>query len=240
MTAGRIETDVTGGIARVVLDNPSRKNALTLAMWDDLRLVAQALSDEPDVRAVVLTGADGVFSAGADVSEFPAQRKTAEQVKRYSEICQGATDAILALPVPVIAEIRGPCLGAGTAIALCADLRYLSEDVRFGIPAAKLGLAFEQRWLTRIIETLGVPAAAELLFTAKAFDAAAAQRMGLAHEVLPAEALAGHVAEIARGIAALAPLTLRAAKAGLRAATRDDARGGRPGRYAGRDLRGKS
>lgn len=226
MAAGRITTNVAGGVARVVLDNPGRKNAITQGMWRELRHVFTSLAYEPDVRTVVLSGAGGLFSAGADLSEFPTARKTAAQTAEYSELCQAATDAILALPVPVVAQISGPCLGAGAAIALCADLRYMSEAAVFGIPAAKLGLAFEHRWLTRMIDTIGVSSASELLFTAKTFTAGAAQRMGFAHEVLPDGDVAAHVTDLAEGIAALAPLTLRAAKAGLRAAMRDDAQAG--------------
>ena len=173
MTTDRIGTDIDDGIARVVLDNPGRKNALTLGMWHALAATCRDLADNPEVRAVVLTGRGAAFSAGADVTEFPTARKTPEQTLEYSEICQAATDAILALPVPVIAEIRGPCLGAGAAIALCADLRYLAEDASFGIPAAKLGLAYEPRWIARMIETLGLPVASELLLTARAFGAEA-------------------------------------------------------------------
>lgn len=102
----------------------------------------------------------------------------------------------------------------------------MAEDAASAYRPAKLGLAFENRWMERIIETLGVPAAAELLFTARTFDGAAAQRMGFAHAVMPGDELGGYVDDLAQGIAALAPLTLRAAKAGLRAIALDDAAAG--------------
>ena len=215
---GQITTDITGPVARVTLDNPSRRNAMTIAMWQALRTTFTDLAADKGLRAVIVAGAGETFCAGADVSEFAAHRRSADQAEAYSRLSQAATDAILALPLPVIAEVRGPCLGAGTAIALACDLRYLDAGATWGIPAARLGVGYELNWLSRMVTQLGAAVAAEALLTAASFGAEQARETGFAHAVLDSAGLAEHVAATAHTITRLAPLTLAAAKAGVAAA----------------------
>ncbi|WP_067627127.1 MULTISPECIES: enoyl-CoA hydratase-related protein [unclassified Sulfitobacter] len=207
----------TGAIATLTLRNPQRRNAMTQAMWNALTDAARELANRSDIRVVIIRGdGDVAFASGADISEFGKARRSSDQAEAYHATVQEALDAIEAIPYPVIAQIRGFCIGAGTAIALACDLRYLDASVRFGIPAAKLGIGYSPPWIDRLAQVVGHSTAAEILMSAKLFDVEKAQRCGFANEVLPVEELDSFVSERATLFAANAPLTLRAAKTCLR------------------------
>ena len=227
MTTETIEPSVIrteeGGVATLMLSNPRRRNAMTRAMWTDLTEAARDLATRPDIRAVVIRGEGTVaFASGADISEFGESRRSADQADAYHEAVQGALDAIGAIPSPVIAQVHGYCVGAGTAIALACDLRYVDDNLKFGIPAAKLGIGYSPAWIRTLSQIVGPAVAAEILMSGQLFDAEKALRSGFANEVSPAAELDAFVAAKAATLAGNAPLTLQAAKISLRELSRPD------------------
>jgi enoyl-CoA hydratase/carnithine racemase len=164
---------------------------------------------------VVLRGeGTTAFGAGSDIREF-TERRTGDAARAYNAVESAAAEAIESIPVPVLAAIHGPCMGGGIGLALCADIRYAADDARFAVTPAKLGVGYPADSMARLARTVGAPRARELVLTARTVDATEAVRIGLVHAVLPKSDLDAHVATVARDIAALAPLTLRAAKASL-------------------------
>jgi enoyl-CoA hydratase len=210
---GRVHGERGEGIGRVVFDNPERRNAVSLEMWEAAEALLDAFAAEPEVRVVVLAGAgDKAFVSGADVSRFESERATPEAVARYGEITARVFASLEAHPKPTIAEITGSCVGGGVALALCCDLRICGESSRFGIPAARLGLGYGFEGLKRLVDLVGPAYAKEILFTARLFTAPEAQAMGLVNRVLPDAEVASFVAGTARTIGENAPLTIAAAK----------------------------
>jgi enoyl-CoA hydratase/carnithine racemase len=209
---GTVRASLDGPVGTLLLDNPARRNAMTLAMSAAVPDAVATLLASPALRVVILRGAgDEAFGAGSDISEFATER-TGDAARHYNATEEAAAYAIASIPVPVIAEIHGPCMGGGVGLALCADLRYAADDARFAVTPAKLGVGYPVESMRRLVAAIGAPRAKDLVLTARVIDAAAAGRIGLVHEVVPRDALAGHVAAVAESICSLAPLTLRAAK----------------------------
>ena len=201
------------GVGYLRLNQPGKHNAISYAMWVGIAEVMESFRGDDEVRVVVMAGEGGrAFSAGADISEFSANRSTEEQVKVYDAAGRAAYDAITNLPKPVIARIEGYCVGGGLATALCADLRIATDDSRFGIPAAKLGVGYSYAGLRPLVDLVGPSRAKEILFTARRFTAPEALRMGLVNQVLPRDGIGAFVDDCARTIAANAPLTVKACK----------------------------
>jgi enoyl-CoA hydratase/carnithine racemase len=199
-------------IAWVVFDHPERRNAVTVEMWNELPRIAEQLDTDPDVRVVVLRGAgDRAFVAGADISQFEDQR-SGSSTSTYEAANSTAFVRVAAMKTPVIAMIRGFCIGGGVAICLTADLRYASNDSVFAIPAAKLGLGYQMGGLEMLTRLVGPSRALELFFTARRFDATEAHEMGLVNALVPPEELEDHVRRTAGLIADNAPLTLSSVK----------------------------
>ncbi|MEM8958697.1 MAG: enoyl-CoA hydratase [Pseudomonadota bacterium] len=219
----RVIAEADGAVGRITFDNQTRRNAMTLAMWQGLWDAVEQFAADPAIRVIVLTGAgDKAFVAGADISEFEALRATKEGVARYNSIHEGADLALYHCPKPTIAMIRGSCVGGGMGIALACDLRVAAENARFGITAARLGLGYDATGIRKLVNTVGPEAAAEILYTGSIFDAEDARAMGILRHVVPVEDLAPVTDGIAGRIAEAAPLTVRASKAAIRAAQRRD------------------
>lgn len=209
----RLERD--GGLATLVIDNPSRLNALTSAMWAAVpRLLAEAEAD-PSVRVIVLKGVGGkAFSAGADISEFDTAR-TGDAASAYDALNHAAFEALLGARKPTIAMIQGFCLGGGLGIAACCDLRLADEAATFAIPAARLGLGYHPRWVRTLLHVAPPAFVKELIFTGRRFTAPEALAMGLVNRVLATDTLETETRALAGTIAANAPLTIWAAKAAI-------------------------
>jgi len=205
------------GIAWIVLRNPGRLNAVRLEMWQALPEAARALDADPAVRVIALRGAgDEAFASGADISEFETHRRDAASAAAYEDVTAAAFAALLAVEKPLVAVIRGVCIGGGLAIAACADLRIASDDARLALPAARLGLGYHLSGVERLVALLGPSAAAELFFTARQYTAPEAHQIGLLNRVVPRDELGDFAARYLGAIAANAPLTLRAAKRAIR------------------------
>jgi enoyl-CoA hydratase len=208
--------EVTDGIATVTFNRPDKHNALSMEMQAGVPVVAVALSQDPDVRVVVMTGAgDRAFVSGADISEFGDRRTEVDARAAYDRSTGSMLSAWRELTKPVIAMVRGYCLGGGLLTALQADLRIAADDAQFGIPAAKLGLGYSAGGVESLARVVGASWAAELLFSARRIDAETAVRIGLVNHVVPSESLRDEVMDLAAGIAANAPLTIAAVKAAL-------------------------
>ena len=203
-----------GATGWITFNNPERRNAMSLEMWSGLETALAAFEEDPEVRTIVMKGAgDKAFVSGADISEFAEKRSTPEQVAIYNDATEAAHNAMDGLEKPFIAMIQGFCIGGGLATALDADIRIASDDSKFGVPAAKLGLGYAYDGIKRLMDLVGPSCAKEIFFTAKHFTAAEALRMGLINKVVPAAELEATVRDYAETIAANAPLTVKAVKA---------------------------
>ena len=211
--AGAIRAEKDGAIGWLVLDNPARLNALDSAMWRAIPPAVAQFDADPEVRVIVLRGeGDKAFAVGMDISEFETARTTPEQVAAFDRLIDEALHALQSSPKPVIAMIRGFCMGGGVEISLACDLRYCSEDVQMAIPAARLGLGYGVDGTKRLVETVGHANAREIFFTGRRYNAAEAFSIGLVHHIVPTAELEAFVRKTAEGMAENAPLTLAAAK----------------------------
>jgi enoyl-CoA hydratase/carnithine racemase len=211
--AGAIGAEKEGAIGWVVLDNPARLNALDSAMWRALPKAMAQFDADPEVRVIVLRGeGEKAFAVGMDISEFETSRTTPEQVAAFDRLIDEALHALQASPKPVVAMIRGFCMGGGVEISLACDLRYCSDDVQMAIPAARLGLGYGIDGTKRLVETVGHANAREIFFTGRRYDAAEAFSIGLVHRIVPAAELEAFVRKTAEGMAENAPLTIAASK----------------------------
>ena len=212
-----------GAVGWLTFNNPERRNAVSVDMWEAIPRVFGAFQSDPAIRVIVLTGAgDKAFVSGADISQFEKVRGTQDAVQRYEEIAEGAQMALLTCEKPVIAMIRGFCIGGGLNIANTCDLRIASDDSRFAIPAAKMGLGYRASSMKMLVDTVGPAFAREIMLTARQFTAAEAQHMGLVHKVTTRDNLEAVVKEYTDMISANAPLTMRAAKRIIREVSRTD------------------
>ncbi len=210
--AGRVISERSDGVGWVIFDHVARRNAITAEMWDAIPPIVSDFDADPSVRVVVMRGAgDVAFVSGADISEFEKQR-SGTAAREYDDRNTRAFDALAALGKPLIAAIHGFCVGGGCAIALNADLRFAADDAVFAIPAGRLGLGYSAGGLETLVRVVGMPAAKEIFFTARRFDASEAFQMGLVNRVFPKAGLDAYVERIAAQIAANAPLTLASAK----------------------------
>src|SRR6185436_19748698 len=206
----RLERD--GDIGFVVASNPARMNAFTAGMWKSVPEVIAAAVADPAIRVIVLRGAGTrAFSAGADISEFDSAR-AGDAAAAYDALNDAAFRALSGCAKPTIAMIHGFCLGGGLGVALCADIRLADDKAEFAIPAAKLGLGYNARWVRPLLAAVPPSRAKEMLFTARRFKVAEAAAVGLVSRFVPASELEAATRALAAEIAANAPLTVRAAK----------------------------
>ena len=218
----KLLVEIDGTIATLSFNNPAKRNALSLEMRSALPGALRALQRDEEVRVVVLRGAgDKAFVSGADISEFGERRTSAEARADFDAVSAEAAHAWNALEKPVIAMIRGFCIGGGLLTALQADIRIAADDARFGVPAAKLGLGYDYSGVEALVGLVGWGATSEILFSARQLTAGEAHHIGLVNRVVPAAALEDEVAGLARTVAANAPLTVAACKAAIRQARRD-------------------
>jgi len=209
----RVERDAEQpGIGWIVFDHPERRNAISVEMWRQIPGAVADLAADDAVRVVVLRGAgDAAFVAGADISEF-GEHRTGAAARSYDVDGAHAFAALAGLAKPLVAMIRGYCVGGGVAIALCADLRYAGDDAIFAIPAARLGVGYPMGGIEKLRELVGPSRAKEVFFTARRYAADEALAMGLVNAVVPRGELADHVRDMAGRIAENAPLTIASAK----------------------------
>lgn len=203
-----------GAVATVTFNRPEVRNAISYGMWVDLREVARELSADTEVRCVVFRGAgDGAFSAGADIKDFAEHRHDSASAANYAAAFEEAMDVVEEMPKPTISMIRGFCMGGGIEFATATDLRIASDDSRFAVPPARLGVVAGYREVRRLVTLVGRANVAQMLLAAEVIDAGEALRIGLVTRVVPGDELEDEVYGLARRMTRLAPLSHRVHKA---------------------------
>jgi len=225
---GSLELDrPADGVARLTLSNPAKRNALDRPILEGLAATLPGL----DARCIVLTGAGNVFSAGYDIGslaqlapkdsltarELSPDRLAEEAAELLTHPFEAALAALDAVEVPLVAALGGHAFGGGLELALACDLRVAAAGARLGMPPARLGVVYSHTGLRRFVDAIGAARTRELFLTARPVDADEALGWGLVNEVVAPEAVAARGVELAAGIAALSPLSVRGNKRVLRA-----------------------
>lgn len=195
---------VTHDIGRITLNQAGRRNALTAQMWEDLTQCLEEAALDPDLRVLIITGAGEHFAAGADISEFPTLYATPESAAEISKKISTALNTLAQFPHPTIAKIRGACVGGGAAIALSCDLRFADGTANFAITPGKLGLVYPFSDVRRLVQTVGIAPAKDLLFSARNVGAEEAKQMGLINRLVEPYSLDQEVTDYALSICATA------------------------------------
>lgn len=187
----RFERD--GHVGRLVFTRPEKKNAITYEMWSAIPGVVADVEADPEVIALVIAGAGGDFSAGADISEFGRLRSTAEGAAAYDKAVEGAVIALGGMRKPSVAMIRGNCVGGGCQIAVACDFRFAQAGARFGITPAKLGIVYDFLSTRQLVALIGPANARYFLLSGGFVDAARAREIGLVNDVFAATELEAQV-----------------------------------------------
>jgi enoyl-CoA hydratase/carnithine racemase len=215
---------VEGGIGWMTYNNPARHNAMSYDMQIAVPRILGAFASDPDVHVIVVQGAgDKAFVSGADISEFSEKRTTVAARADYDDALAAAWASWRTVDTPIVAMIRGYCIGGGLLTAMQADIRIAADDSQFGVPAAKLGLGYAYGGVEQLMDLVGPAWTAEILFSARRLQAEEARAIGLVNRVVPVGDLEATVRELAAAIAANAPLTVQACKAAIREARKDPA-----------------
>ncbi|HWE53150.1 MAG TPA: enoyl-CoA hydratase [Bryobacteraceae bacterium] len=227
---GTILAEVSNRIGTITFNQPEKHNALSGGMWEAVEEILDTWRDDDSVRVVVLTGAgDKAFISRSDIGEFESRHDSFDASREYNRLSGSEKEKLNEFPKPVIASIRGYCLGSGLGIAIHADIRIAAEDSQFGIPAARIGLAYGFSSIKRLVDLVGPAHAAMILYSAERIGSAEALRIGLVNQVVPGSDLETAVQNLARKIASNAPFSVRASKMTIEQALRDPDR---------RDLKG--
>ena len=212
-----------GPIGWITFNNPERRNAVSMAMWEALADIVRDYENDKAIRVIVLKGAgDQAFVSGADISEFEEKRSSPATTHIYNQASGRANDELMRAGKPTIAMIRGYCIGGGVSVALSCDMRIAAEGAKFGVPAAKLGLGYEAKGVRKLIDVVGPAFAKEIFFTARQFTAREAVAMGLVNRMVPDGQLETYVRDYAGTIAANAPLTVASIKTIVGEVTKDE------------------
>jgi len=223
--SGRILASKQDGVGIITFNQPEKRNAMSMEMWGGLAEVLGEFETDSSVCCVVMQGAgDKAFVSGADISQFAKNRSNADAQLEYDRITSIGRDKFNAFPKPVIAKIRGFCLGGGLAIAMATDLRIASTDSQFGIPAARLSVAYASDSIRKLIDLVGPAHARMILYTARRIEAKEAERIGLINQCVAIEDLDSTVMEIARTIAENAPLSIKASKLTINEMLKDESK----------------
>lgn len=215
---GCIDYRRDGAVAHVTLEHPGKFNAISRAMWRELRAVFLEIAQAPDLRCVWVRGADGHFCAGGDIAEYPSFRFTPQTLHDFHEHdVWGGLQAMLDCDVPILAQIEGNCMGAGLEIASCCDLRYAADTARFGAPIARLGFPMAPKEAALVADAVGATTARAMLLAAVVFDAPHMARHDFLTAVLPADALQPHCHSVVDTVLGLSPQAAKAHKRAFRA-----------------------
>ncbi|MDE2005637.1 MAG: enoyl-CoA hydratase/isomerase family protein [Rhodospirillales bacterium] len=213
-----------GGVGLVTFNQPEKRNAMSIEMWEGLGAILDEFAADDGVRVVVLTGAGGkAFVSGADISQFEKNRANADAQVEYDRLTSAGRAKLANFPKPTIAKIRGFCLGGGLAIAMQTDLRIAAEGSEFGIPAARLSIAYAFDGLRKLVALVGPAHARMILYTGSRIDAREAERIGLINQAVAETELDATVGRIAATIAENAPLSIFASKLTIAEVMKDPA-----------------
>jgi len=208
-----LKTRIDGAVATVLFSNLEKMNAMSYDMWQAVPKVFAELDANPAVRVIICAGdGDKAFISGADISQFEKLRGTVEAQIVYNKAVEDAYVAPMNCTKPVIARIRGICIGGGLGFAAACDMRICSEDAIFRMPAARLGLGYSPAGVRRFMNVLGAANTVDIFMSARKFDAKEALRMGFVSQVTKVAELENAVANYCGLVAENAPLTVAAAK----------------------------
>ncbi|MCP3381418.1 enoyl-CoA hydratase [Bradyrhizobium sp. CCGUVB4N] len=220
---GKILKQVTDGVGVITFNNPDKRNAMSLEMWEGFGEALTALRDDETVRVVIMRGAGGkAFVSGADISQFEKTRHNAAASEEYGKRSAAQRALLADYPKPTIACIQGFCLGGGMQVAMLADIRIAAHDSQFGIPAARLGIAYGYDGLRHLVSLVGPSWARLLMYTGMRIDSTEALRIGLVERVIPDDQLWGETMAIAETISHNAPLAIKAAKVTIAEVLKDE------------------
>jgi enoyl-CoA hydratase/carnithine racemase len=209
-------------LARLRLNVPERRNAMSLAMWRALPGLCSQIEARADARVIILEGAGGHFCAGADISKFDEVYRDAEATRSYLDAIETCFRALIAIDRPTIARIEGSAVGGGLALAICCDLRFAAEDAHLAVPPAKLGLLYGPMETRRLVALIGPARAKDLLFSGRKVETAEALALGLIDRRVALSELHGAVETYARDLAALSQTSIRGAKRMVEAGMRGE------------------
>jgi enoyl-CoA hydratase/carnithine racemase len=199
-------------VVRIRISNPERRNALDHEILDTLAETLPRLDHGIETRCVLITGAPPAFSAGYDLTAIPGETFERDAEALVAHPFHDAMEALAAHPWPTVAAINGHCLGGGLELAMTCDLRICAAGAKLGMPPAKLGLVYSHTGLRKFLDTLGLARTKELFLTGRNFTAERAEQIGLVHEVIDDDTFEAAAVELAAGIAANAPLSMRGNK----------------------------
>jgi enoyl-CoA hydratase/carnithine racemase len=212
----RIRKD--GHVGTVVVSNPEKHNAMTVRMWQDITQAIEQLDADGEVAVIVLKGEGAqAFVSGADISQFESERGDADAQQRYADLYDAAYLAPVRAGKPVIASIRGICMGGGLGLAAGCDIRICASDARFRMPAARLGLGYKPAGVDRFVALIGVQNTLDIFMSARVFGAEEALRMGFVTRVVAPDQLDHAVEQLVASMAENAPLTMKAVKLSVNA-----------------------
>lgn len=201
------------GVGTLIFNAPEKRNALSIEMWKGIGDALSTFDADPDIRFVVMRGAGGrAFISGADISQFEERRSSESTAAEYNVITDRAWSALSNIGKPLIAAIEGYCLGGGLAVAMKADIRIATRSSTFGIPAARLGIAYPTESVRDLVNLVGPSEAKRILFLGTQFDTATAFRLGLINDIVDDGALDVAIAALAAVLTDNAPLSMRASK----------------------------
>lgn len=215
---GTIQFEQQAGVAQVTISHSARFNAMSCVMWRELCSIFESIQRSTDVRCVVISGENGNFCAGGDISEYSNFRFQEDTLRDFHENdVWGGLQAMLNCDVPIVAHIDGNCMGAGLEIASCCDIRLAGASAKFGAPIAKLGFPMAPREVELVAREVGRVTARQMLLEAAVFSAAEMKAAGFLSRVLADELLAAEVMATAQRIVQLAPQAARLNKKTIRA-----------------------
>jgi|HubBroStandDraft_1064217.scaffolds.fasta_scaffold10660_3 enoyl-CoA hydratase len=213
VTSPHMLAEVEGSIGWMTFNKPERRNAVSLDMWEAMPEILEEFENDPAVRVIVLKGAgDKAFVSGADISQFEKARSSEAANAHYDRISDLAGKALAECGKPTIAMIRGYCIGGGLGIAIGCDIRIASDDSKFGIPAARLGVGYGAPGVKKLVGLVGPSYTKEIFFTARHFTATEAQTMGLVNRVVQGVELEDYTRKYCATIADNAPKTINTLK----------------------------
>jgi enoyl-CoA hydratase/carnithine racemase len=212
MTDAPVRLEIGLPVARLILNRPERLNALNLAIWDAIPALLEQVAVDPEVKVLLVSGADArAFAAGADIAEFEQIMAAGTADDYFGRMCK-ATRALAAFPKPTIAVIQGPCFGGACSVALCCDFRFADDSARFGITPARLGIVYPLEDAKRLIAAVGVGAARDLLMTGRFLTHTDALELGLIDKCWPAAQLWDEAHSYAATLSSLSQFSIRATK----------------------------
>src|SRR5688572_26988282 len=199
-------------VARLAIRNPQKRNALDHEILDAIATAMDELEDGIETRCVIITGSEGMFSAGYDIGDIPAEVFAEEAERLVAHPFSRAIEAVERFPFPTLAAINGHALGGGLELAVTCDLRVAAAGTKLGMPPGKLGLIYSHTGIQKFLDTVGAPRTRELFFTGRNVSAERAEQMGLVNETVPAAEVESHAVALAAEIAGNAPLSLKGNK----------------------------